>query len=83
MQLINPNPTSSVSQRLLILRALEAGKELTSLSMLTNFGAYDGRKRISELRALGHPIKDKRGYNEHTRKYFNIYYMEHGPAEPV
>jgi hypothetical protein len=84
MQLINPNPTTSVSQRLQILRALEAGKELTSITMLTHFGAYDGRKRISELRALGYPIKDKRGYNERTKKYYNIYYMVGTPeAGPV
>ena len=83
MQLINLNESSSVSQRLQILRALEAGKELTSLTMLTSFGAYDGRKRISELRALGYPIKDKRGYNEHTKKYFNIYYIDKPGAGPV
>lgn len=76
MQLINPNPMSSVSQRLRILADLQNGRELTSLTMLTKFGAIDGRKRISELRAQGFPIKDKKGYNVITKKHFNIYYME-------
>ena len=84
MQLINPNPTTSASQRLRILTDLQQGKELTSLTMLTNYGAIDGRKRISELRAQGYPIKDKKGYNASTRKHFNIYYLDiPGVAGPV
>jgi len=84
MQLINPNSTSSTSQRLRILADLQDGKELTSLTMLVDYGAIDGRKRISELRALGYPIKDRKGYNESTKKHFNIYYLENnGGAGPV
>lgn len=84
MFVINTNQESSASQRVRILTHLQAGKELTSLSMLTKFGAIDGRKRISELRALGYPIKDKKGYNESTKKHFNIYYLENnGEADPV
>lgn len=76
MELINLNNTSSVSQRAHILLELQEGKELTSLTMLTKFGAIDGRKRISELRRMGYPIKDRKGYNEGTKKHFNIYYLE-------
>ena len=84
MQVINPNTTSSASQRVRILAALQTGRELTSLGMLLEFDAIDGRKRISELRAQGFPIKDKKGYNEHTRKHFNIYYIErNGEADSV
>lgn len=84
MQLINLNSTSSTSQRLRILADLQDGKELTSLTMLVNYGAIDGRKRISELRAQGYPIKDRKGYNESTKKHFNIYYLENnGEAAPV
>lgn len=80
---INSNPASSASQRQRILEFLEAGGELTSLTMLSKFGAIDGRKRISELRAAGHPIKDRRGYNAGTRKHFNIYYMDNELADLV
>lgn len=76
MFVINTNQESSASQRVRILAYLQSGRELTSLSILAKFGAIDGRKRISELRSLGYPIKDKKGYNESTKKHFKIYYLE-------
>ena len=80
MLTVNQNPTTSISQRRSILADLQAGRELTSLSMLTKFGAIDGRKRISELRAQGFPIKSRQGYNDSTKKRFNIYYLENNGA---
>lgn len=72
----NENSQSSTAQRWKILSYLQDGGEVTSLSMLNLFGCYDGRKRISELRKLGYPIKDKPGFSPGSRKHFKIYYME-------
>jgi hypothetical protein len=78
MELINQNSLSAASQKKIILDKLMRGEELTSAGMLTDkdIRAVDGRKRISELRAMGYPIKDRVGYNPETKKRFNIYYME-------
>ena len=76
MEPINLNSTSSSSQRMKILADLKNGAELTSLTMLQRYGAIDGRKRISELRRLGYPIKDRREYNTSTKKHYNIYFLE-------
>lgn len=81
MEPFNPNLTSSSSQRMRILADLKNGAELTSLTMLQRYGAIDGRKRISELRALGYPIKDRREYNISTKKHYNIYFLESGETE--
>lgn len=75
-------PGRKLSQRARILNYLLQGGELTSCSMLERFGAYDGRKRISELRRLGYPILDRRGHSANAS--FNIYYMErNGAAAPA
>ena len=74
--LLNENIQSSVAQRWKILEYLQAGGELTSLTMLHKFGCIDGRKRISELRRLGYPVKDRPGFNDGTRKHYKIYYIE-------
>lgn len=74
---LNDIPTSErISQRKRILAHLQAGEELTSVSMLEKFGAYDGRKRISELRKQGYPIKDRPGHSSTSSARFNIYYMD-------
>ena len=74
---LNDVPTSErLSQRKRILAHLQAGGELTSVTMLEKFGAYDGRKRISELRKLGYPIKNRKGHSASSRATFNIYYID-------
>lgn len=72
----NPNKESSLSQQKRILACLQRGEELTSASMYGMFGAVDGRKRISELRAKGVPVKTRPGYNPSTKKHYSIYYLE-------
>jgi len=72
------------SQAKRILAHLQAGGTVTSLSMIHDFDTVDGRKRISELRRMGYPIKDRPGYNENTRKRYNIYYLDTtGEGSPV
>ena len=55
----NPNDESTGSQKRQILHSLEEGKRLTALTMLDEFGAYHGIRRISDLRSEGYPIQDE------------------------
>lgn len=68
------NNMDKVSQSKAILRALQNGEILSSLSMLERFGAIDGRKRISELRAAGNIINDEYRLTPEGKRH-KIYFM--------
>ena len=75
----NPNEQSAPTQKRAILAYLNAGGVLTKSNAKQICGAEDFRKRISELRAAGHDIKDrwcqeKNRYGHVTN--FKQYYME-------
>lgn len=42
-----------------ILKYLQSGGTLTTLSILAKFNCVDGRKRLSELRQEGHNIQSR------------------------
>lgn len=79
MQLTDLNPERRPSQRKRILKHLQDGGTLTSLEMIA-LGIVDGRKRISELRAQGHPILSRKAENPETKARYNIYYMDNTNA---
>lgn len=54
-----PSEADARSQRAAILRLLEDGRILSKSNAKQLTGAEDYRKRISELRRLGHPIADR------------------------
>lgn len=76
---INPNEISAPAQKRTILAYLQNGGVLTKSNAKALCGAEDFRKRVSELRAEGHEIKDRwckeRNRYGHVTNY-KQYYME-------
>ena len=53
----NPNEKKTLSQNKLIKAHLEAGKRLTALSALNEFGCFRLSGRLSELKDEGFPVE--------------------------
>lgn len=78
---INQNEKQSISQRQMILLWLQEGHTLTCLESLRRFGAFDTRKRISELRAEGWPIEDRWIVSSAGKRVKEYYYNDTTGAE--
>ncbi len=66
-----------MSQKDDILHALKSGEKLTCLDILMRFRCMTGAQRVSELRKLGHDIKDELVPNvPGGKKKVSLYWME-------
>ena len=65
--------TKTMAERALIL--MQNGHELSELKGLTLGLGTSLRTRISELRKIGHDIKDKWEHSEYGSRY-KVYFME-------
>lgn len=63
----------AASQRKIILERLKAGESLTALQLTLDHHICSPRKRISELRKSGYPIKDALMQSQRSR--FKVYFL--------
>lgn len=65
-----------MTQNRLILRALKAGRRLTSYMGFSEFRCVKFTNRIGELRKMGYKILDRQVKAENSNKHWNEYWME-------
>ena len=65
-----------MTQNQMLLSAMEAGLSFTPLEALNYCGTMKLATRISELRALGHKIKDRWVEDRLTGKRYKKYWMD-------
>ena len=54
---VNPNEKKTLSQKNLIKEHFKAGKRLTALSALNEFGCFRLSGRLSEIKGEGFPVE--------------------------